>query len=58
MMQPDQLMQLVVDAAEEKKANRIVALGLQGISLVADYFVICHGNSRSEERRVGKECRL
>ena len=57
MMQPDQLMQLVVDAAEEKKANRIVALGLQGISLVADYFVICHGNSDTQVLSITSEIR-
>jgi len=48
MIQADELMQVVVDAAEEKKANRIVALNLKGVSLVADYFVICHGNSDTQ----------
>ncbi|CAM4267263.1 ribosome silencing factor [Paenibacillus tarimensis] len=47
-IQPNELMQTVVDAAEDKKAQKIVALGLQGISLVADYFVICHGNSDTQ----------
>ena len=48
MIQADELMQVVVAAAEEKKANRIVALNLKGVSLVADYFVICHGNSDTQ----------
>jgi len=48
MIQADELMQVVVSAAEEKKANRIVALNLKGVSLVADYFVICHGNSDTQ----------
>lgn len=57
MMNPDQLMKLVVDAAEDKKANRIVALGLQNISLVADYFVICHGNSETQVLSISSEVR-
>ncbi|AGA58533.1 iojap-like ribosome-associated protein [Thermobacillus composti KWC4] len=57
MMQADELMQLVVDAAEEKKAHRIVALGLKGISLVADYFIICHGNSDTQVQAIAGEIR-
>jgi ribosome-associated protein len=41
----DELVSMVVDAAEEKKAFNVMALNLMGISLIADYFVICHGNS-------------
>lgn len=56
-IQPEQLMQLAVEAAEEKKANRIVALNLTGISLVADYFVICHGNSDTQVQAITTEIR-
>ncbi len=57
MIQPDELMQAVVAAAEEKKANRIVALNLQGVSLVADYFIICHGNSDTQVLAITTEIR-
>ncbi|RXZ77207.1 ribosome silencing factor [Paenibacillaceae bacterium] len=53
----EQLMRLVVDAAEEKKAHRIVALNLVDISLVADYFVICHGNSDIQVQSITTEIR-
>jgi ribosome-associated protein len=39
------IMTQVVHAMEEKKALKVVVLNLIDISLVADYFVICHGNS-------------
>ncbi|MBB3108941.1 ribosome-associated protein [Paenibacillus phyllosphaerae] len=53
----DKLLQLVVNAAEDKKAHQIVALNLQGISLVADYFVICHGNSDTQVQAITTEIR-
>jgi ribosome-associated protein len=36
----------VCKALDDKKGKNIVLLGLEGISLLTDYFVICHGNSR------------
>ncbi|MFD0715043.1 ribosome silencing factor [Paenibacillus sp. GCM10027626] len=53
----EQLMQVVVAAAEEKKAHQIVVLDLEGISLVADYFVICHGNSDTQVQSITTEIR-
>ncbi|MBB6673940.1 ribosome silencing factor [Cohnella nanjingensis] len=53
----DKLLHAVVDAAEEKKAHEIVALNLQGISLVADYFLICHGNSDTQVLAIATEIR-
>lgn len=55
--QSDQLMRAVVGGAEDKKAHDIVALNLQGISLVADYFVICHGNSDTQVLAIADEIR-
>lgn len=54
---PDALMALAVDAAEDKKAMNVVTLNLQGISLVADYFVICHGNSETQVQAIATEIR-
>jgi len=53
----EKIMQVAVAAAEDKKANRIVALNLAGISLVADYFVICHGNSDTQVQAIVTEIR-
>ncbi|MNW25202.1 Ribosomal silencing factor RsfS [compost metagenome] len=51
----DKIMQLAVAAADDKKAMNIVALDLRGISLVADYFVICHGNSDTQVQAIVTE---
>lgn len=51
---PEAIMKKVVKAMEEKKANRIVSLGLEGISLVADYFVIAHGNSDTQVQAIAQ----
>ncbi|WP_159886500.1 ribosome silencing factor [Paenibacillus puerhi] len=56
-IQPDELMKLVVDAAEDKKAMNLVALSLRGISLISDYFVICHGNSETQVQAIATEIR-
>lgn len=56
-IQPEQLMELAVDAAEDKKAMNLVALNLRGISLIADYFIICHGNSETQVQAIATEIR-
>ncbi|WP_341281997.1 ribosome silencing factor [Paenibacillus sp. FSL H8-0537] len=53
----EELLQATVAAAEDKKAMRIVALNLQEISLVADYFVICSGNSDTQVQAIVTEIR-
>ncbi|AEI42712.1 ribosome silencing factor [Paenibacillus mucilaginosus] len=57
MIQPEELLELVVDAAEDKKAMNLVALNLKGISLIADYFMICHGNSETQVQAIATEIR-
>lgn len=51
------LLNMAVEAADDKKAMNIVALDLQGISLLADYFVICHGNSDTQVQSIVTEIR-
>ncbi|MFC5703712.1 ribosome silencing factor [Cohnella faecalis] len=53
----EKLLKTVIDGAEDKKANEVVALNLKGISLVADYFVICHGNSDTQVQSIATEIR-
>ncbi|NGY87345.1 ribosome silencing factor [Bacillus megaterium] len=50
-----ELLSLVVEATDDKKAIDIVALNMEGISLVADYFVICHGNSDKQVQAIARE---
>lgn len=49
------LMELVVKTADDKRAENIAVLNMEGISLVADYFVICHGNSEKQVQAISKE---
>ncbi|NIK75225.1 ribosome-associated protein [Paenibacillus castaneae] len=53
----DKLLQITVDAAEDKKAVNVIALNLKEISLVADYFVICSGNSDTQVQAIATEVR-
>jgi ribosome-associated protein len=55
--QTEALLKAVIGGAEDKKAHDIVTLNLQGISLVADYFVICHGNSDTQVLAIADEIR-
>lgn len=56
-LKPEAVMSLVMDAAEDKKAMNLVALNLEGISMVTDYFVICHGNSETQVQAIATEIR-
>lgn len=44
-MTSEEKLALIVSAAEDVKAERIETLSLDGKSLMADYFMICTGNS-------------
>lgn len=44
-----------VKAADDKRAEDIVVLNMKGISLIADYFLICHGNSDKQVQAIARE---
>lgn len=50
-----ELLLTAVKAADDKKAENIVVLNMKGISLIADYFVICHANSDKQVQAIVKE---
>ncbi|WP_394233031.1 ribosome silencing factor [Niallia oryzisoli] len=54
-MNERQLLEVAVKAADDKRAEDIVVLNMKGISLVADYFVICHGNSDKQVQAIARE---
>lgn len=49
------LLETVVRAADSKKASRLVALDLQGVSTMADYFVIADAPSERQVRAIVDE---
>lgn len=54
-MEERTLLLTAVKAADDKRAENIVALNMKGISLVSDYFVICHGNSDKQVQAIASE---
>jgi len=44
--------QIIVDAAEDKKANYITTLDLRGKTIIADFFIICSGTSNVHIRSI------
>lgn len=51
----ENLLQITAKAADDKRAEDLVALNMQGISLVSDYFFICHGNSDKQVQAIARE---
>lgn len=51
----ERLMNTVVEALKEKKGIDIVTLHLEEVSLMADYFVISHGNSPTQVKSLAEE---
>lgn len=45
------------DALDEEKAQDIVILNVQGLTLIADYFIICTGNSSTHLRAISEGVR-
>ena len=54
-MTNQKLLKIAVKAADDKRAEDILALNMQGISLIADYFIICHGNSDKQVQAIARE---
>ncbi|MDM5199788.1 ribosome silencing factor [Fictibacillus enclensis] len=54
-MNEQELIELVVKAVDDKRAEDIMMLDMKGISLVADYFLICHGNSEKQVQAITRE---
>lgn len=54
-MENKQLVKAVVKAADGRHAEDIVVLNMNGISLIADYFMICHGNSERQVQAIARE---
>ncbi|SCS25198.1 ribosome silencing factor [Staphylococcus caeli] len=53
-MKSDQLLNLAVEATENKKAEDIISLKMQGISDMTDYFVVCHGNNEKQVQSIAR----
>lgn len=54
-MSENKILPLALKAVDDKKALDIVALDMRGLSLIADYFIICHGNSEKQVQSIAHE---
>lgn len=54
-MSKTELLEVAVKAADDKRAEDILALNMKGISLIADFFIICHGNSDKQVQAIARE---
>lgn len=53
-MNSEELLNILVDATENKKAEDIVSLNMKGISDMTDYFVVCHGNNERQVQSIAR----
>ncbi|MBM7645825.1 ribosome-associated protein [Scopulibacillus daqui] len=54
-MNNEKLAYFLADVIDDKKGHDIVILNMQGISVMADYFVICHGNSEKQVQAIARD---
>jgi ribosome-associated protein len=50
-----ELLIVAAKAADDKRADDLIVLNMKGISMVADYFLICHGNSDKQVQAIARE---
>lgn len=57
MEKNNELVQLIAEACDDKLAKNIVVLNMDEISLIADYFLICHGNNERQVQAIARSIR-
>lgn len=53
-MEMKEIVQLIAEACDDKRAENIIALDMNQVSLVADYFLICHGNTERQVQAIAR----
>ncbi|GEQ00018.1 ribosome silencing factor [Staphylococcus arlettae] len=53
-MNSNQLLNIAVEATENKKAEDIISINMKEISDMTDYFVVCHGNNERQVQSIAK----
>jgi len=51
---PLEILKLAAEACDDKRAEEILALDLAEVSLVADYFLICHGTNERQVQSIAR----
>lgn len=53
-LNPQAMVNIAVQSAEDKKAENITVLDIREVSIIADYFVICSGRSRTHAQSIAE----
>ncbi|RLL48020.1 ribosome silencing factor [Oceanobacillus piezotolerans] len=53
-MENKELLQVIAEACDDKRAEEIIALDMKEVSLIADYFLICHGNNERQVQSIAR----
>lgn len=53
-MDSKELLQDIANACDDKRAENIIALDMNQVSLIADYFLICHGNNERQVQAIAR----
>lgn len=56
-METKSIIQLIAETCDDKQAEDIVVLDMNNISLVADYFLICHASNGRQVQAIAKAIR-
>lgn len=48
----EDMLELVAEACDDKRAEDIIALDMNGLSVVTDYFLICHGRNERQVQAI------
>lgn len=54
-METKQLVQLMIEACDNKRAENIMKFDVTGSSSVTDYYIICHGTSDRQVQAIADE---
>ncbi|MFD1038547.1 ribosome silencing factor [Virgibacillus byunsanensis] len=48
------IVNIAAEACDDKRAEDIIALDMKDVSLVADYFLICHGSNERQVQAIAR----
>lgn len=54
LMEKENMLQKIAQVCDDKQAENIIALDMQHVSLVADYFLICHASNQKKVQAIAK----
>lgn len=53
-MNSNEIVQLAAEASDDKRAEDIIALDMSEVSLIADYFLICHASNERQVQAIAR----